>query len=304
MPNRAHPPFRRSVSALDVVRGLDLGGRVVLVTGADSGIGFETANAIASAGARVHLGTLTATKGEAARRRIVQAHPSAQVIPFCCDLSRLPDVRRAAAELPEQAIHAVVCNAGVYGGPYRRTETGMEWTLGICHVGHAALVLALKDRLVAGAPSRVVCVSSGNHRWPRSVDLDALPIDESRYSELVAYGHAKLCVVLFARALDARWAPSGVRANSLHPGDLVSTGIDKDSSFLRMVMALARPFSRSAAAAACTSTWLAVAPEAEHLGGGYFVNGIATRPSAAARDDRNVDRLWERTMQWTAAVPV
>ena len=285
---------------MDVVAGLDLRGQVILVTGADSGIGFETARAIASTGARVHLGTLNDASGEAARQRIVASDPGADVIPFRCDLSRLSDVRRAAAALPEEKLHAVVCNAGVYGGPYRRTDTGLEWTLGICHVGHAALVLALRDRLVAGSPSRVVCVSSDNHRWPASVDIDALPVDEAGYSELVGYGHAKLCVVLFARALDSRWRASGVRANSLHPGDLISTGIDKDSWLLRMTMTLARPFARTAASAACTSTWLATAPEAAALGGGYFYNGVLKEPSAAARDDHKAERLWQRTLEWTA----
>lgn len=272
--------------------------QVVLITGADSGIGFETAKAIASTGARVYVGTLDDERGAAACERIRSMQPDALVVPFRCDLSRLADVRRAASELPEDKLHAVICNAGVYGGPYRQTENGLEWTFGICHVGHAALVMTLKDRLFAGAPSRVVCVSSDNHRWPMSVEIDSLPVAKAHYSELVAYGHAKLSIVLFARALDSRWRASGVRANSVHPGDLISTGIDQDSWVLRLTMALARPFARTASSAACTSAWLAVAPEAADLGGAYFVNGVATEPSVAARDDQKADRLWERTMEW------
>src|SRR5678815_973062 len=104
------------------------------------------------------------------------------------DLGKLAQVRAAVAGLAEPALHAVICNAGVYGGPYATTEDGFERTLGICYVGHAALVLGLLDRLRAGAPSRVVMVSSDNHRWPTELDFDALPCPAAKYTELYAYG--------------------------------------------------------------------------------------------------------------------
>lgn len=205
-----------------------------------------------------------------------------------------------ASALPEAALHAVICNAGVYGGPYAVTGDGFERTLGVCYLGHAALVLALVDRLRAGAPARVVMVSSENHRWPTALDFEALPLPAERYSEMRAYGQAKLCCVLFALAFDARHAAGGIRANALHPGNLVSTGIDQDSRLLRLALRLARPFAPSAQQAAATSVFVATAADLAERGGRYFVDLHEKTPSAAALDLATQDRLWELTTRWLA----
>jgi WW domain-containing oxidoreductase len=293
--------FRRRPTADAVLEGIDLAGRVFLVTGGDSGIGFETARALAARGARTYLGCLRRETGDAAAARIVAAHAGADVRPIEFDLGDLAAVEAAAAALPDEALHGVVCNAGVYGGPYATTKDGFERTLGVCYVGHAALVHALRSRLEAGAPSRVVMVSSENHRWPRELEFDGLPVPRERYTELRAYGQAKLCCVLFANALDARWAPRGVRGFSLHPGDLVATAIDKDSWVLRTVLFLARPFSPSASQAAATSVWAATSPALEGRGGIYLADVREKPPAPAAMDRATQDRLWELTEGWIAA---
>jgi NAD(P)-dependent dehydrogenase (short-subunit alcohol dehydrogenase family) len=189
-------------------------------------------------------------------------------------------------------------NAGVYGGPFATTADGFERTFGVCYLGHAALVVGLLDRLRAGAPARVVLVSSQNHWWPLRFDVERVPIDRRRYSELAAYGEAKRCLVLLARALTDRYAADGITANALHPGDLISTGIDRDSAFLRMVMRLWRPFARTAAQAAATSVHLATAPELEGVGGGYFVDRAPARAAPGALDPAIAARLWARTEDW------
>ena len=143
-------------------------------------------------------------------------------------------------------------------------------------------------------------VSSDNHRWPTTLEFDAIPTPPERYTELRAYGQAKLCCVVFARALDARWASRGVRAYSLHPGDLVSTGIDKDSGFLKAVMWLAKPFAPTASQAAATSVWVATAPELAERGGGYFADVREKAPAPAALDPANAERLWSLTEKWLA----
>lgn len=295
--------MKRRPTADEVLGDTDLTGRVILVTGADSGIGFETARSLAARGARVWLGCLRAETGEAAAARIRAAHQGAEVRVLAFDLADLGAVRAAAHALPEPVLHAVICNAGVYGGPYATTKDGFERTFGVCYLGHAALVLALEERLVRGAPSRVVMVSSDNHRWPTTLELDALPTSRERYSELRAYGQAKLCCVIFARALDARWSARGVRAYSLHPGDLVSTGIDKDSWVLRAVMWLARPIAPTTIQAAATSVWVATAPELADRGGAYFADVREKAPAASALVPENAERLWQRTAEWLAGVP-
>lgn len=307
---RQSPPFRVSLARVgrffgrqtadDVLEGVDLAGRVILVTGADSGIGFETARALASRGARVYLGCLRAETGEAAKARIAARHPNVDVRPCAFDLGDLAAVRAAAAAFAEPALHALICNAGVYGGPYATTKDGFERTLGVCYVGHAALVLALRPKLEAGAPSRVVMVSSDNHRWPPTLEWDALPTPPERYTELRAYGQAKLCCVLFANALDARSKERGIRGYSLHPGDLVATSIDKDSWVLKLAFLLARPFSPSPAQAAATSVYVATSPEVADRGGRYFTDLAEVAPASAALDVATQDRLWQITERWLA----
>lgn len=293
--------FRRGPTAEDVLADVDLHGRVFLVTGGDSGIGFETVRTLAARGARVHLGCLREETGIAARDAIRAQHPDADVrtIPF--DLGDLAAVEAAAQALDALVLHGVVCNAGVYGGRHATTKDGFERTLGVCYVGHVALVLALRARLERGAPSRVVMVSSENHRWPRRLDFDDLPLGPARYSELRAYGQAKLACVLFALALDARWRDRGVRAFALHPGDLVSTGIDRDSLVLRLTLRLARPFAPTIAQAAATSVYAVASPAVEGRGGIYLVDRREKSPAPAALDRATQDRLFALTERWLAA---
>ena len=139
----------------------------------------------------------------------------------------------------------------------------------------------------SGRASRVVMVSSENHRWPTSLEWDALPTPPERYTELRAYGQAKLCCVLYAIALDARVASRGIRAHALHPGDLVSTGIDKDSTFLRITMALARPFAPTASQAAATSCFVATSPAARRSRRALLLR--RAREGARARRARSRD---------------
>jgi WW domain-containing oxidoreductase len=290
----------RRPTADEVLKERDLAGKVMLVTGADSGIGFETARALAAKGARVYVGCMRRETGDAAVAKMREAHPAADLRVLAFDLGDLAAVRAAAASFPEPALHALICNAGVYGGPYATTKDGFERTLGVCYLGHAALVLGLASKLEAGAPSRVVMVSSDNHRWPTTLELDAIPVPRERYTELRAYGQAKLCCVIFARALDARWASRGVRAFSLHPGDLVSTGIDKDSGFLRAVMWLARPLAPTTNQAAATSVHVATTPGLEARGGAYFADVREKAPSPAALVPENAEQLWALTERWLA----
>lgn len=287
-------------TADDVLAGIDLAGRTVLVTGADSGIGFETARALASRGARTYVGCIRLASGEAACARIRARHAEADARPIAFDLGDLAAVHTAAAALDEPRLDALICNAGVYGGPFALTKDGFERTLGVCYVGHAALVLALREKLEAAAPSRVVMVSSDNHRFPGVIDWDAIPTPRERYTELRAYGQAKLACVMFAAALDRRWKARGVRAFALHPGDLVATSIDADSLVLKLALFAARPFSPSPAQAAATSVLLATSPAVAERGGAYFSDLEERAPAKAALDEAAQDRLWSLTERWLA----
>jgi WW domain-containing oxidoreductase len=283
--------FGQSSTGDDVVRGIDLSAKVAIVTGANTGIGFETARALASAGARVLLGCRDATKGRNTAERISLRHPSARVTPFELDLASLSSIRAAVERLGEPTVDLVVCNAGVYHQKYEETADGFEATVGVCHFGHFLLVRLLLDRL-RSKKGRVVMVSSESHRHPRTLAFDRFPMTRERYKPMIAYGQAKLCNVLFANELDRRYRGDGLVANSLHPGTLMKTDIGRDSLGARILLTLAQPFSKSLAQGAATSVFCATAPELEGVGGRYYINCAERRMSEEAQNAGVASKLW------------
>jgi WW domain-containing oxidoreductase len=278
-----------------VVAGLDLQGRSIAVTGANSGIGFEAARSLAGAGAEVLLACRTQGGAEDAARRIRALHPDASVLPLALDLASFASIRRFAAALPVTRLHALICNAGVYLPRYEETEDGIERTVGVCHFGHSLLVSLLLGALRAAAPARVVMVSSESHRHPATLDFARFPLTSGSYGALRAYGQAKLCNVLFANELTRRFGTEGVFANALHPGSLIGTSIFRNSAAAKLVGVLARPFVKTLAEGAATSVYCAVAPALEGVGGRYYSDCREKPASAGARDEAAAARLFEVT---------
>ncbi len=288
-------PFSKRTTADQVLAGLELAGRVFLVTGANAGIGFETARALAAAGARVYCGARTPQKAEDTVARLRGLHADADVRPFVVELGSLADCARAAADFPEPALHGLIANAGVYGGGFQATADGLERTVGVCHFGHAALIRGLMPLLEAAAHARVVMVSSESHRGERALDPERVSMTAAEYSDLGAYNRAKLCNVLYANAFDRRFRDRGLRANSLHPGTFVATDIGRSSLLAKLAMALYRPFSKGLPQAAATSVWAAAHPDLEGVGGEYLIDCAIGRASDAGRDEALADRLWATT---------
>lgn len=290
--------FGSRTTADEVLTGLDLTGQAIVVTGANVGIGFETARALAAHGARVSLACRNDTKAAAAADRIRELHPDARVEPRHLDLASLAGVRRFAEELDDEVLDVLVCNAGLFGGGYHETEDGFERTVGVSHIGHFLLVRLLLDRLRAGNGGRVVMVSSESHRTPRKLDFSKLPLTGDTYSDFVAYGQAKLCNVLFAKELQRRYGPQGVTAFSLHPGNLIATSIGRNSLLAKVVIQLVRPFTKSLAQGAATTVLCAAHPGVADLGGSYFSNCAPTRSSRESDDPEVAKRLWELSESW------
>ena len=147
-------------------------------------------------------------------------------------------------------LHLLVCNAAVFGIPYTLSEDGLEMNFAVNHLGHFYLTWLLQDVLVSSRPSRVVVVSSESHRFhslsrDQSLDFDLLPMPKSKYWPILAYGQSKLCNVLFAAELNRRLAEHGVKSYSLHPGNMIHTGLSRHSCFYRLIFFLARPFTKS-----------------------------------------------------------
>lgn len=294
----AFAQFGSKTTADEVVAGMDLSGRVMLVTGANTGIGYDTARSLASAGARVLLACRSSEKGEDAVQRIRGSHPNADVAFKQLDLASFDSIRTFVESLNEPSIDVLIGNAGVVNAKYRESDGGIEHTVGVSHLGHFLLVRGLLPKLLANGGGRIVMVGSESHRSPRTLDFENFPLCADNFSALKSYGQAKLCNTLFANELQRRSGDQGLTACSLHPGNLVTTEIGRDSLLTRIAMTLASPFTKSTAQGAATSVICAVHPDPTAVGGKYYSHCQPTRMSREAENPEVAKRLWELTESW------
>jgi NAD(P)-dependent dehydrogenase (short-subunit alcohol dehydrogenase family) len=274
-------------------------GGTVVVTGANSGIGFETAAALAGMGAQVVLTARDPAKGKAAAEQILRRSADAGVTPMELDLATLDGVRSFAADLLERfdSLHVLVNNAGVALGSHSTTVDGFETMFQVNHLGPFLLTNLLLDRIKASAPSRIINVASEAHRFAR-IDFDNLNGDRG-HRAMRAYIRTKLYNILFTRELARRLAGTGVTANSLHPGTVrTRIGQDGDTSpLIELGMKMTASFLLSPARGAKTSIYLASSPEVEDRTGEYWIRRRSRKTSSAARDDETARRLWDVSAQ-------
>jgi retinol dehydrogenase 14 len=268
-------------------------GRTVLVTGATSGIGWATAAGLAALGARVGIAGRDRRRAETAAHEIRARHPDAVLDVFVADLSAQAEVRRLAAQVRETYRHldVLVNNAGGFWASRHLTADGLERTFAVNHLAPFLLTNLLLDRLLAGAPARVVTVSSAAHSTGR-LDLEDLQ-GERAYSGGRAYSQSKLANILFSHELARRLDGGGVTANVLHPGATrTHFGAGDQQPLWRIVAPIARPFLRSAEHGARTPIYLASSREVEGVSGTYFVNRRPTASSALSNQVPLAGRLW------------
>ena len=276
-----------------------LEGRVALVTGASSGIGRETARSLASLGARVVLLTREDQAGRAVAEELRTATGNPAIESIAADLSSLAEVRRAAAQFAERSdrLNILVNNAGLAMHERLLTIDGLETTFAVNHLAPVLLTLSLLDRLKAGAPARVVGLSSSGHSFGR-INWDDLGL-ERNWSGLKAYSQSKLAVILFTRELARRLSRSGVSANAVHPG-VIGTAMNYHPRTIRMFKVgykLVGRFMKKPADGARPVVRLAASPAVEGVTGQYFDGERLARPSKAARDDESARRLWEESLR-------
>jgi NAD(P)-dependent dehydrogenase (short-subunit alcohol dehydrogenase family) len=287
-------------------------GRVAVVTGANSGLGFVTARYLASGGARVIMACRNAERADAALTKLRTLEPSADVEVRSLDLSDLGSVRRFADEWTGP-LDLLVNNAGLMAIPYQLTADGFEMQLGTNHLGHFALTGLLMPTLIAQPKSRVVTLSSEAHRIGR-IHFDDLQ-SEQRYSKWRAYGQSKLANLLFARELSRRASLAGQDLLSVaaHPGyattNLQEAGPKMAGSKVGMLgMKLSNTLlGQSDVNGAVPALYGATGPGlrgAEYLGpdGPFAMRGSGAkpmRPSKAALDDETGRRLWDVSEQLT-----
>jgi NAD(P)-dependent dehydrogenase (short-subunit alcohol dehydrogenase family) len=279
----------------------DMEGKTVVVTGGNSGIGFETAAALAEMGARVIVTARNADKGRAGVGRITERAETAakggraQLVVF--DLADFASVRRGAEEVLGQAprIDVLVNNAGVVLSERANTVDGLEATFATNHLGPFLLTNLLLDRIRETPSARIVNVSSTAHGAARKgIPFDDLQ-SEGHYRAMRVYGQSKLANILFTLELARRLQGTGVTANSLHPGTVrTGYGADGDAKgFLAFGLKISGPFFLSPAQGARTSIYLASSPEVHGVSGEYFVKCKPVQPKRWARDPEAALRLWK-----------
>lgn len=304
----------RSNQEWNVEKMPDLRGRVAVVTGANSGIGYETSAALADRGAHVVLACRNLDKANNAARRMCQAIAGASLEIIRLDLADLAAVRAFADTFRErhESLDLLINNAGLMAAPFRETADGFEMHFGVNHLGHFALTGLLLGALLEGSGihggSRVVTVSSGMHVAGRRSVLAAYGEEKGRYNRWVAYGDSKLANLLFAYELQRRFDAAGSKALSVaaSPGyvatNLQTTGLEMDGSRLQALFLRLgnRLVAQSAAQGALPTLYAATASEVNSCdyitpGGLFGLRGWPqkARSSAASYDEETAGRLWE-----------
>ncbi|WP_028803934.1 SDR family NAD(P)-dependent oxidoreductase [Streptomyces sp. 142MFCol3.1] len=292
--------FNRDSTASEVIEGVDLSGRRVVVTGANSGIGVETARALAAAGAEVTLAVRRPEAGEQAAADLRKATGNDAIHVARLDVSDLESVRAFTAAW-QGPLHVLINNAGIMMPPeLERGIAGHEQQFATNYLGHFALALGLHRALADADDARLVSVSSGGHLFSPVV-FDDIDFRFRPYDALAAYGQSKTAEVLLAVEAQRRWAGEGITANALHPG-AIATNLQRHTGGLRTP----EPYRKTVEQGAATTVFLAASPLVEGVGGRYFedVNEapvVDARPTQLgvpgvaryALDPANAERLWE-----------
>lgn len=266
--------------------------KVVVITGATSGIGEVTALRLAQMGARIVMVGRDRARVDATLARLKQSAPGQSHSAHLGDLSSMTECKRVAAEIVarEARVDVLVNNAGALFGSRQVTVEGLEVTFATNHMAYFILTLGLLGPLKAAGQARVVSTASRMHLG-QSLDFEDLQMARS-FSAVKAYGRSKLCNILFTRELARRWSGTAMTANCLHPGYVATRFGDGSGPLIAITNRIGKLMAISPEKGAETLIYLASSPEVASVSGQYFHRCRATTPSPQARDDAAAARLW------------
>lgn len=301
---RITTPFGRHSTATEVVKGIVLSGKRAIVTGAASGIGLETARALARTGAEVTLAVRNTDAGAQTAADITATTGNQNIHVAPLDLTDRASIAKFIATW-DDPLHILVNNAGVMALPEQHTPEGWEMQFATNHLGHFALALGLHDVLAADGAARIVSVSSSAH-LASPIVFDDIHFAFRPYDPLLAYGQSKTANILFTVSANARWFRDGITANALMPG-AIATNLQRYTGGIKTPPERQKTPEQGAA----TSVLLATSPLLEGIGGRYFEdcneavsvtngNGYISGVAPYALDPDNADRLWEESLRLLA----
>ncbi|XP_045495207.1 WW domain-containing oxidoreductase-like [Colias croceus] len=282
--------FDGSSTAFQVLHGVDLSGKYALITGCNSGIGYETAKSLARHGCNILFANRNMDATQKAIKQIVEETNASEdnLKAIELDLASLHSVKKCASSVKavfSDHLDMLILNAGIFGDAYEETVDKIDKTLQVNHLSHLYLALLLEPLLKRG--SRVVFVSSESHRLASLKNVfvnQDLSCPKDWFSSMLAYNNSKLYNVITAKVLSEEWTNKGICVNSLHPGNMVYTNLSKSWWLYGVLFYIVRPFTKSLQQAAATTVYVATASELIGVTGLYFNNCFYCEESALARD--------------------
>jgi NAD(P)-dependent dehydrogenase (short-subunit alcohol dehydrogenase family) len=289
-----------TVTTDDVLQGINLSGKVVLITGGTTGLGKESARALGAAGATVIITARSEEKGSAAVAQLTELVPTGVFSFEAMELGSLDSVRSFTDRFlaSHDRLDVLLANAGIMAVPYGKTDDGFELQFGTNHLGHFVLINRLLPLLKASAPSRIVNLSSAGH-FASGIIWDDPNFETNEYSKMDAYGQSKTANILFTVELERRYGDAGVHAWAVHPG-MVMTDLARsftkddfgDLASRAKKSGMKMPALVNVDVGASTQVWACASAEALEKPGSYLADRAFAEPSDYANDPELAKRLW------------
>jgi NAD(P)-dependent dehydrogenase (short-subunit alcohol dehydrogenase family) len=289
--------MRRAIKIPPSVREATILGKVVVITGATSGIGAIAAERLARLGARIVMVARDKARADMTLAWLRAASPGVNHSVYYADLSRLSEMRRVGSEIAaaEPHIDVLINNAGAVFSRRALTEDGLERTFALNHMSYFVLTALLHDKLLAAPAARIINTASNAHRRGH-LDVDDLQWANRKYRGSRVYGTSKLCNILFTRELARRLAGLGISANSFSPGFVATRFGDQAGGFASLALRIAKALAaKTPEKGAQTLVYLATSPDVGKVTGEFFYKSRLGKLSEEARDEDKARQLWEES---------